>query len=467
MIYLILLVSLGIRLILLNQSFWLDEAASLSIARLPIHQLFSAIAGDFHPPLYYLILHLYLMLGITSEWFLRLPNVIFGVLTVWFVYLILVELKSKTLSWLPLVGALLLALNPLHVYYSQELRMYSLNALLSVMSWYYIVRKSKSGFFLTTLANIYCFYGAFFNLFAQLVYVYLFQKKFLKSFFILTTCCIILFLPWIPTLLKQLAGGQYLTKALVGWSALSGDFDLKTILLIPAKFSLGRVNLNTSQIYLLVGGISSLYYLSLIFIGLKSKVTRIFLIWLLAPLILAAIVSLKTPVLGYWRYIYLVPAFSSLISIGICLLPGRLKFLNLSVVVVTLLLTNILFWINPASQREDWRGASSFVEQFDQIKTVSLFAFSDAFAPIKWYAPNITYAAPLTNLVSDPEKLDLSLSQATVGKDTVLYFNYLSPLTDPRGNLSSWLSNAGFKLTKTQNFNGVGFIYVYSAPGGK
>src|SRR5690606_19172411 len=95
MIYFILLLGFIFRLILINQSFWLDEGASLVISNRPLTDIFSYLSTDFHPPLHYLITHLTLELGFRSEFLLRLPNVIFGVLTIYFLYLLLEILNHK------------------------------------------------------------------------------------------------------------------------------------------------------------------------------------------------------------------------------------------------------------------------------------------------------------------------------------------------------------------------------------
>lgn len=463
MIFAILFIGLFLRLILINQSFWLDEAASLVIARLPLNQLFSAINNDFHPPLYYLLLHYWLKLGITNEWFLRLPNVIFGVLSIWVLYLILNQLKTKSLHHWSLIGTLLLALNPLHIYYSQELRMYSLNILLSLLSWYYLIQKKPSFWALFTTLNFFTFYGAFFNLIAQLVFVFLYQRPRFKKFVPYSLISLVLFLPWLGTLSHQLSGGYFLKSVLPEWSKLSGNLNLKTVLLIPLKFSLGRLNLSTSNLYLFTATITSLYFFSLILLCFKHKKAKPFLIWLITPLVIGLLVSLKTPILGYWRFLYLLPAFCSLIALGINLLPGKLRVINLFVVITTLLLVNVLFWLSPPSHRENWRTALNYVKSFDQTNTTSIFAFSDAFAPVRWYAPEINYVAPLKNLNSDPENLDLVLSRELIGYDEVIYFNYLSPLTDSSGNIATWLNNAGYSLKQTTDFPGVGFVYVYTS----
>ena len=71
------LTSLIVRLVSANQSFWLDEGVSISFARLPLGSLFTSIANDFHPPLYYLLLHFWLPIAGRAEWLIRLPNIIF------------------------------------------------------------------------------------------------------------------------------------------------------------------------------------------------------------------------------------------------------------------------------------------------------------------------------------------------------------------------------------------------------
>ncbi len=46
------------------RSLWFDEAFSVAIARLPVPQIWNLVARtDAHPPLYYLLLHVWLLLG--------------------------------------------------------------------------------------------------------------------------------------------------------------------------------------------------------------------------------------------------------------------------------------------------------------------------------------------------------------------------------------------------------------------
>ena len=70
-ITIITLTALFLRLILANQSFWLDEGASLMFGKLPLSQLMESIKTDFHPPIFYTLLHFWLPFAGRSEWLIR------------------------------------------------------------------------------------------------------------------------------------------------------------------------------------------------------------------------------------------------------------------------------------------------------------------------------------------------------------------------------------------------------------
>jgi mannosyltransferase len=124
---LLTLLGLALRAWHLGQnSLWIDEYASLrtalaSLADIPAE----ALRHDaFEPPLYFWLLHL-VVAGIgQSEAALRLPSVLAGVATIPAFWLLTARLTgSSTTAHL---AAALLAVNPLHVWYSQEARPYAL-----------------------------------------------------------------------------------------------------------------------------------------------------------------------------------------------------------------------------------------------------------------------------------------------------------------------------------------------------
>ena len=142
MIVLILIAGLILRLFKLDQSLWLDEAINVTFVRnLNLKSLiFDYSVGDFHPPLYHILMRGWILLFGTSEIAVRLPSVILGLATVYVTYLIAKKLfENKT----ALISATLIATSPLHIYYSQEARMYMLAAFFTSLSVYLFVSVFK------------------------------------------------------------------------------------------------------------------------------------------------------------------------------------------------------------------------------------------------------------------------------------------------------------------------------------
>ena len=130
----------------LTQGLWYDEAFTWRVARLPFPRMMEALAGDVHPPLWYVIEWVTIRLFGESEVVLRLPALLFGVLGLWLVYRLGLALgyarKTSTLA------AVLLAGLPGWIYYSQEARMYTLLAcgvLVAVIGMYFylVIEKGK------------------------------------------------------------------------------------------------------------------------------------------------------------------------------------------------------------------------------------------------------------------------------------------------------------------------------------
>lgn len=458
--WLIFLASLFIRLIGSGQSFWLDEGGSIVLAKLPLSSLFNALRGDFHPPLFYFLLHLWLPFAGHSEWLIRLPFIIIGSLTVPIFYIFLTELFGDKKRSVAFAATFLLLINPLHVYYSSELRMYSANALLSLLSWLYLLRalkdKSKNQlhwrlFTLISLLNFYTFYGAIFNLISQWIVVLWQHKNKLKPFVICNLALGLLFLPWVQTLIKQLSGENYLTHGL----------SLKPLGLIMAKFTIGRISLaNKSAYTIFVAGIT-LYFLLCAYLTSLTKGGKTLLIWFCSSIVMAIIINFRISVLEYWRFIFLVPPFIAIITYGLNQLPPEAYRFNLLAVFLIFLSGNILFFSVPMFQREDWRTAAKVISV---DRSLTIVNFTDSFAPLKFYAPNVYIYPDQNTLGKTRSDLDQSLPLIISEKNTIFVFDYLSDLTDKKRSILSWLKQAGFIEQPTHNINGVGFIYEFKTP---
>lgn len=124
-------VGLGLRLFRLgSQSYWLDEAISLSIAQANLDTILTNAIQSSHPPLYYLVLKVWLALGVgLGEAAARLPSALLSTAAIPAVYLMARTLfpQNRRLGFL---AAGLLAVAPFVIVYAQEARMYALQLLL-------------------------------------------------------------------------------------------------------------------------------------------------------------------------------------------------------------------------------------------------------------------------------------------------------------------------------------------------
>jgi len=137
----IILLALGLRLYRLDaQSLWNDEGTSVALAQRDLPTITRNAAGDIHPPLYYYLLHVWVRLVGPSEFAVRSLSALAGVALVGGTYLLGRRLFDPPTA---LIAALVSALSPFQVYYSQEARMYifvSLFGLLSMLAYERLLR---------------------------------------------------------------------------------------------------------------------------------------------------------------------------------------------------------------------------------------------------------------------------------------------------------------------------------------
>ncbi|MBU0618842.1 glycosyltransferase family 39 protein [Patescibacteria group bacterium] len=360
--------ALVLRLIGLNQSLWLDEGVQVQTARLSLRQLFvQHFPSDFNPPLSYLITYFWLKLFGASEISLRLPSVIFGLASVYLLYLISNELfpKKKLLSR---AAALLMATAPLHIYYSQEVRPYSLACFLVLAAVYWFLRlvnnPSKRCARCYTLCVVLMLYSHYLTWLMLPVFwlgtkLLKPNKKTIKSLLFTNYCLLIAIFPWLPFLFKQLRFGWTQAASLPVWGQTVGSVSLKSLVLVPLKFTIGRISLDNNLVYALL----LLPVLSLIGALLfrawqkKTKPALFVWLWLILPLGLGALISLKLPVFFYFRFLFVLPAFYLLLLWGLQSSAKKHQAILLEALLAINLICSTLYLAFPCFHRENWRRA--------------------------------------------------------------------------------------------------------------
>lgn len=115
-----------------SQSLWADEGLTARILRLPIAEMLQRIRDwEQTPPLYYFLMKPYVAVFGATEATLRYPSALMGALSVFALYACLCRTFNTSAG---LIAAMLLALSPYHIAYSQEARAYALFILLTILS---------------------------------------------------------------------------------------------------------------------------------------------------------------------------------------------------------------------------------------------------------------------------------------------------------------------------------------------
>lgn len=469
MIILILLISLLIRLINLNQSLWWDEAINIKFAQsLPFWEFVSRYSiADFHPPGYFVIIWLWGHVFGFSEISMRLPSVIFSLLTVLLTYLIGKRLFSRKIG---LLASLFLALAPLHIYYAQEARMYSFAAFAATFSIYFfisLIKRLKLSLILYSLsvALVLCSdYVAYFVLLPQFIYVLLFQRQVFKIF---ATALFFGFLPTfliVPIFFEQIIVGVIKSASLQGWGEVVGGANIKNAALLFVKILVGKISFDNKLVYALVVVVASSPYICLILRlhRLLKKHVVIVLFWLIIPPLAVFLLSFYIPVFNYSRLIFLLPPFYLITAFGLAQFNRRVFWILAFGIITAEVIMSGLYLFNTKFHREDWRTAVNFVENKLGDKDVVLFEDDSIPAPYAYYSRSLDKAN--RGFVGTPARsMDyvVKLSDILKDKQRVFVFEYLVDITDPNRFLERRMEELGFRRIDTYDFRGVGFVRLY------
>jgi mannosyltransferase len=264
--------SLALRTQAIHARFWIDEGLSVGIASHSLLDIPGVLHQDGSPPLYYMLLSVWMDVFGSGEARTHAMSVAFALATVPVAWLGARALFGDRAAW---IAALLVAINPFLTYYAQETRMYSLVALLStvVVSTFVVAflqrRRRWLPVFSVALALLaYAHnWGLFFGLgtvaaLGPLLRESADRRALLRDAAIGYGLAVLLYVPWIPTLLSQAAhtgapwalapklqdilnglatllGGPAPAMALL----LGGGFGLSTLLAAPRRSPRARAAL--------------------------------------------------------------------------------------------------------------------------------------------------------------------------------------------------------------------------------
>ncbi len=468
------------------QSFWYDEGNSARAAERSLPLITAAAIGDIHPPLYYYALHFWRGIWGESEFALRSLSAILGVVLVWLIYLLGRQLLDETTA---LVAALIAAVNPFQVYYSQEARMYILLAVWATASTYLLARCLETRFLsrygalyvLTAAAGLYTHYAFPFvlvvhNLAAMgwLVAHHVCPSTSvlrLSSFVqwaVLQAAIVVLYLPWLGVALHRLPE----------WQSPAPAYQLGPALLDTFRWLAFGRTIPTASVTVALGAVGLLLCVSLLPIPNTQypKCPTLFLLaWLLIPIVLIFALGLYKE--AYLKFLLVCsPAFCLLFAQGIMtawhvtrgsgsLIRSRQMLVVLLLILVAILtlqsLSNLYF--DPAYARDDYRAIAQRIQREERPGDAILLEAPNQWETFTYYHRDDTNVFPLARVRPVTERAaadELSQITARYKRLFVLYWAETEP--DPNRYIERWLDANTYKGSET--WYGTVRLAVYAVP---
>src|SRR6266571_1206942 len=189
---------------LTTYGLWYDEVFSHHAARMGWSELIAYLVADaVHPPLFYLLLKLWIGVGGESLLWLKLLPVLISIASLFPFWLVCRELK---LTPAEINTALfLIAVNAFLIEYAQELRMYSLMVFFSLWSLWLFARlitrdddrkEIFAGLFTANLLLTYTQYFGWLVVVAEGLYLLFRKRRYLFRFALIVVGLALCFAPW-------------------------------------------------------------------------------------------------------------------------------------------------------------------------------------------------------------------------------------------------------------------------------
>ena len=206
-----------------NHNIWTDEAFTVDLLRncKTVSEVWEFTAGDVHPPLYYMILLPFSNLFGIRLWMLKFLSIIPMVLTLLLGPTYIKKRFGNKVAWLYVV---ILTALPITMEYAVQVRMYSwamwFLTLCALMAFHAYETGKIKYYVIVALSGTACAYTHYFT-FISAIWVYGFfflavvftkeKRKDLLKWLGMAAGSVILFLPWLPSMIRQVTGvsGSY------------------------------------------------------------------------------------------------------------------------------------------------------------------------------------------------------------------------------------------------------------------
>ena len=392
-LFLILVLGLVIRIYNLGkESLWLDEVISIDTARLDLFRLVEhTLQTGTHTPLYYTILHYWIILFGDSDIAARALSVTFGFFALVMIYKVGSLLFNKRVG---LLSCLLLSLSVFHIYHSQEARMYSLVSLLALLSFYFFIQLLRRAnlrivlaYILSSILLMYAHLYGLFVIAAQNIFIIIsffavagiWGKNSLsfRKWSVIPLILFILYIPWINVLKDNIfsLGGEYAASAVTVNSIIDKLFFKE---FYNSDITLFYYILFISSLISVFSIISFKRGKRWIGVSIDNRITLL-LLWLFSPIILGILISEFSGPVRFYQPMYLIGAYLAFIILTARGIDNiRNKFITVPIILVLVLLSaGSLRDYYSTIHNQQWREVATYVEE--EAKSGDLVLINEGF----------------------------------------------------------------------------------------
>jgi uncharacterized membrane protein len=378
---------------------WFDEIFSIHAAEHSWTSLFQFVAADLiHPPLFYVLLKLWITVGGESLFWLRLFPVTLAILSLVPFLLLCRELKLRI--WTQVLALFFLTTNGALIKYSQEVRMYSLLICISLFSIWLFARSFRTGksFVPLVLVNVLLIYTHYFGWFviaSEVTAVIIFQRVQWRRMLAIFAMCFICFVPWAYAVWNAADAGSQLSQN-IGWMRRPGLYEaFQFVLDLLEPFYYQASSIDPPSIYRISVPLLLIVFTSLTLYWTRStpqekyeqRGARSLVVFALLPLVLAFVASWLLPY-SIWGTRHLIIVFAPFfLLLSIAITRASNPAVKTAAITLILLLTGYAFVLKSQSAEPNfsWCKWEFLIIPVMNTAPANIYVFEDDVAYHIWY----------------------------------------------------------------------------------
>ena len=373
-----------------RSSIWHDEGFSVMLALRTPAEVWIGSARDVHPPLYYELLHYWMVLFGNSVHAVRSLSLLAGVLVIPLCFFIAKKMFGARAG---VITAFFVALSPFLIRYSVEARMYGVLGIFTLLALYAVVLiahnpKNNWSYLLYAIAiaaGLYTHYFAALAVIAFWLYLITLQKphnwRFNKTIFLsarwwlANIFALILFLPWVPNMLAQFKRAQGL-----GWLPKTSIWTFHDT--IWQFFTFTDAHKLSSALYIIFPILIIIASIIVIYNDkTKPRYSRLIVFYSFVPIITALLVSSFKPIYHERYFAFTLAGICMVLAIAIVDIGRRRVYITttLAILIIAMQLIGIRNVYSQSSHRVDvvMQKLNTGYNENDNIVAGELYVYFD------------------------------------------------------------------------------------------